>query len=42
MGRDFYRRVFVPAITEARERGASYEAIRDSVRRDWKPETGAK
>jgi hypothetical protein len=40
MGRDFYRQVFVPAITEARERGASYESIRDSVRCDWKPETG--
>lgn len=40
MGRDFYRKVFVPAITAARERGASYESIRDSVRRDWQPKTG--
>jgi hypothetical protein len=39
MGREFYREVFVPAITEARERGASYESIRDSLRRDWKPDT---
>jgi hypothetical protein len=38
MGRAFYREVFVPAITDARERGASYEAIRDSLRRDWKPQ----
>ena len=38
MGREFYREVFVPAITEARDRGASYESIRDSLRRDWKPE----
>jgi hypothetical protein len=37
MGASFYRRVFVPAIEKARERGLSYEAIRDSIRRDWKP-----
>ena len=41
MGRDFYRRVFAPAIREALERGASYESIRDSLRRDWKPEPEA-
>ena len=40
MGRAFYRGVFVPAITEARERGASYVSIRDSLRRDWKPAAG--
>ncbi len=39
MGAMFYRRVFLPAITEARERGASYESIRDSLRRGWKPDT---
>jgi hypothetical protein len=38
MGREFYRKVFSPAITDARKRGASYEAIRDSLRKDWKPE----
>jgi hypothetical protein len=38
MGRDFYRRVFAPAIRSAFERGASYESIRDSLRKDWKPE----
>jgi hypothetical protein len=37
MGTNFYRRVFVPAIERARERGQSYEAIRDSIRREWKP-----
>jgi hypothetical protein len=37
MGRDFYRRVFSPAIRDALARGASYESIRDSLRRDWKP-----
>jgi hypothetical protein len=37
MGADFYRRVFKPAIERARERGLSYEAIRDSIRREWKP-----
>jgi hypothetical protein len=38
MGRTFYRRVFSPAIRAARQRGASYEAIRDTLRQDWKPE----
>jgi hypothetical protein len=37
MGASFYRRVFAPAIERARERGLSYEAIRDSIRREWKP-----
>lgn len=37
MGGDFYNRVFVPAITEAREHGASYERIRDTIRQEWKP-----
>jgi hypothetical protein len=37
MGEDFYRSVFVPAIRDAREQRKSYEAIRDSIRQDWKP-----
>lgn len=37
MGREFYREVFVPAITAARERGERYEAIRDRIRKGWKP-----
>ena len=36
MGEEFYREVFVPAIRDARERGESYEAIRDAIRKDWK------
>src|SRR5688500_2414814 len=39
MGEDFYERVFEPAIREAREADKSYEAIRDGIRREWKPET---
>ena len=37
MGAGFYREVFAPAIREAREKGRTYEAIRDSIRRRWKP-----
>jgi len=37
MGRDFYRKVFAPAIKRAFEEGKSYRQIRDSIRRDWKP-----
>ena len=37
LGRDFYSRVFSPAIKKAYEHGKSYEEIRDSIRRDWKP-----
>ena len=37
MGAAFYDTVFVPAITEARANGESYEAIRDSIRKGWKP-----
>ena len=37
MGEDFYRAVFAPAIREAREQGKSYESIRDSIRKEWKP-----
>ena len=38
MGQEFYRGVFAPAIAEARRAGKSYEGIRDSIRREWKPE----
>jgi hypothetical protein len=38
MGRPFYERVFSPAVRAEFERGASYESIRDRLRRDWKPE----
>jgi hypothetical protein len=37
MGSTFYRTEFVPAIRNAREQGQSYEAIRDRIRRRWKP-----
>jgi hypothetical protein len=39
MGAGFYRRVFVPAIEAALEAGRSYESIRDTLRKDWKPGT---
>jgi hypothetical protein len=37
MGAGFYDNVFVPAIAEARANGESYESIRDSIRKQWKP-----
>ena len=37
MGSEFYRRVFSPAVGRAFKRGEPYEAIRDSLRADWKP-----
>ena len=37
MGRDFYDRVFAPAVRAAVERGEKYEAIRDTIRAGWKP-----
>jgi hypothetical protein len=37
MGAKFYDDVFVPAIIDARERGESYETIRDEIRKSWKP-----
>jgi hypothetical protein len=37
MGRTFYDRVFAPAIREAIDQGRSYTAIRDTIRREWKP-----
>jgi hypothetical protein len=37
MGPQFCDDVFVPAIRDAREKGESYEAIRDDIRKLWKP-----
>jgi hypothetical protein len=37
MGATFYDAVFVPAITAAREEGKTYETIRDTIRKGWKP-----
>jgi hypothetical protein len=37
MGAEFYRDIFEPAVRAAREQGQSYEAIRDRLRRRWKP-----
>jgi hypothetical protein len=42
MGARFYGAVFVPAITKAREEGKSYETIRDTIRRGWKPTRAAR
>jgi len=40
MGPKFYDDVFVPAITEAIDEGKDYTAIRDSIRKGWKPPKG--
>ena len=37
MGDDFYRQVFAPAIQQAFDEGKSYESIRDTIRKAWKP-----
>ena len=37
MGGAFYRDVFVPSIEQSRSKGESYEVIRDSIRKAWKP-----
>ena len=37
MGGAFYRDVFVPSIEQSRSKGESYEAIRDNIRKAWKP-----
>jgi hypothetical protein len=37
MGRGFYREVFSPAVRDGREKGQSYEDMRDRLRRRWKP-----
>ncbi len=36
-GRDFYAQVFATGIRRAFEGGKSYRAIRDTIRREWKP-----
>jgi hypothetical protein len=41
MGTAFYEEVFAPAITAARDEGKTYETIRDTVRRGWKPTRAA-
>jgi len=35
MGREFYDKVFSPAITSAYEEGKDYMQIRDSIRKEW-------
>jgi len=35
MGRDFYERVFQPAIARAWHEGKTYEEIRDVLRQEW-------
>ncbi|MDQ3694688.1 MAG: hypothetical protein M3464_13835 [Chloroflexota bacterium] len=42
MGARFYADVFVPAITDARQEGKSYETIRDTIRRGWKTSGAAR
>jgi hypothetical protein len=42
MGARFYDAVFVPAIAAARAEGKSYETIRDTIRRGWKPSSTAR
>lgn len=37
MGKGFYAEVFAPAIAEAVKQGRSYESIRDTIRKGWKP-----
>ena len=37
MGSHFYETVFAPAIEDAFREGKSYQSIRDTIRRDWKP-----
>ena len=37
MGSHFYNTVFVPAIEDAMNAGKSYTAIRDTIRKEWKP-----
>jgi hypothetical protein len=37
MGRHFYNTVFAPAIEDALAEDKSYQSIRDTIRKDWKP-----
>jgi hypothetical protein len=39
MGKEFYQKVFAPAMQEAFGEGKEYRDIRDAIRREWKPET---
>jgi hypothetical protein len=41
MGRHFYNTVFSPAIEDALAEGKSYQSIRDTIRKDWKPSGSA-
>jgi hypothetical protein len=36
MGRDFYQEVFAPTIRAERDKGRTYESMRDRLRRRWK------
>jgi hypothetical protein len=36
-GRDFYEMVFLSAIQQVSGAGTSYRAIRDTIRREWRP-----
>ena len=38
MGPEFYEAVFAPAIRDALAAGRKYEEIRDTIRKDWKPQ----
>jgi hypothetical protein len=37
MGEEFYEKVLVPAIGKAIQEGEMDVAIRDRIRKDWKP-----
>ncbi len=37
MGTDFYHKVFVRAIEQAIAQDRSYQSIRDTIRKNWKP-----
>lgn len=38
MGKEFYTKVFAPAIQEAFDDQKEYREIRDAIRREWKPD----
>ena len=37
MGKEFYETVFQPAIEQAVKEDRTYQSIRDTIRREWKP-----
>jgi hypothetical protein len=37
MGREFYDTVFAPAIAQAVAEDRTYNSIRDTIRKDWRP-----